>query len=202
MPWHNRVILHAPGASFLCLLWNLKPDMRSLPPWETARRWSWSQSSAQPNWGWIRLISPRLFPDSPPSPSSHSFVSRLVFGHLLAYSCPQGDLSFLTPFQIVTLQHGHGHSFYFIFFILCMREKKKKTEKRKDGCKHSWLLKGEIYSWVIKVYDWIPSVIGCSEPRGTRSMNMNFMLLSIPWSFPCISSRLRYSLLKRLFSSL
>lgn len=88
------------------------------------------------------------------------------------------------------------------FLVLCDPERGKTEGKGKDGCKHSWLLKGEIYSWVIKVYDWILSAIGCSWPRGARSMNMNFMLLSIPWSFPCISSRLSYGALKRLFHSL
>lgn len=74
-----------------------------------------------------------------------------------------------------------------------------KKKERKDECKHSWLLKGEIYSWVIKVYDWILPAIGCSGPRGTRSMNMNFMLLSILWSFPCISSRLRWGVQTTFF---
>lgn len=87
----------------------------------------------------------------------------------------------------------------FLVFVRPTKEKRRER-KGKDGCKHSWLLKGEIYSWVIKVYDWILSAIGCSWPRGARSMNMNFMLLSIPWSFPCISSRLSYRALKRLFS--
>lgn len=91
-----------------------------------------------------------------------------------------------------------GLTFVAIFSFVRSRTGGKGEGKEKDGCKHSWLLKGEIYSWVIKVYDWIPSTIGCSWPRGARSMNMNFMLLSIPWSFPC-SSRLSYRAFKRLF---
>lgn len=131
-------------------------------------------------------------PVSPPSLSHSHFYSPFSFWHrhIMASSLStRGTVFFWT--HVVTLTYGKFQHFLlnivWPFLVLCNRKK-----KGKDGCKHSWLLKGEIYSWVIKVYDWILSVIGCGEPRGARSMNMNFMLLSILWSFPCISSRLSW----------
>lgn len=98
-----------------------------------------------------------------------------------------GSCHILTHIKIVKYQKCPGIAIH-IAYSHFSREIEK--EKRRDGCKHSWLLKGEIYSWVIKVYDWIHSGIGRSKPRGTRSMNMNFMLLSILCSSRCISSEL------------
>lgn len=159
-------------------------------------------SLVEPNWSLIRLS----FPVSPPS--SFSLTHTLLFpifpcffwGHHSMQLVHQGNchivfIAFFFFWRTFNLWHMGNfnaalspHRVAIFTFV----QSGKRKRKGKDGCKHSWLLKGEIYSWVIKVYDWILSAIGCSEPRGTRSMNMNFMLLSILWSFPCISSRLSW----------
>lgn len=130
------------------------------------------------------------FPVSPPSPfPTHTFITRFPLAWalyaLLAYSLRTLISFYFFYFFVARLSPYVWHTEFqrlhivWPFLVLWHREREREKGKGKDGCKHSWLLKGEIYSWVIKVYDWILPAIGCGEPRGTRSMNMNFMLLSI-----------------------